>query len=79
LADAYISAGIVGENAREDAVHAAAAAVASADLIMSWNFRHIVRYDRIQGFNGVNVLSAYRALDIRCPLEVDYDEREEEL
>lgn len=72
LAEAYINAGALGEGSREDAVHVAAATVAGADLVLSWNFRHIVRYDRIRMFNGVNALKGYRPLDIRSPLEVDY-------
>lgn len=55
------------------------ATVARADLILSWNFKHIVRYDRIQKFNGVNLTRGYRAVDIRSPLEVDYDDEDEDI
>ncbi len=74
LAEAYIEAGVLGAASRMDALHVAAATVAGADLILSWNFKHIVCYDRIQLFNGVNILNGYRALDIRSPLEMDYDD-----
>ena len=74
LAKSYIEAGALGEASHMDALHVAAATVAGADLIVSWNFKHIVRYDRIQLFNGVNVLRGYRALDIRSPLEMSYDD-----
>lgn len=76
LADAYVSAGVVGEDSREDALHVAAASVAGADLLVSWNFRHIVRYDRVRQFNAVNALKGYRILDIRSPLEVSYGREE---
>jgi hypothetical protein len=76
LAEAYIAAGALGPSSRMDARHVAAATVAGADLVLSWNFRHIVRYDRIRMFNGVNVLKGYRPLDIRSPLEMG-DEGEE--
>ena len=76
LADAYLEARVVGETAREDAIHVAAASVAEADLILSWNFKHIVRFDRIRKFNGVNAVRGYRALDIRSPLEVEDDAEE---
>lgn len=79
LAEAYIAAGALGQPNRPDAMHVAAASVAGADLIISWNFEHIVRYDRIQKFNGVNAVKGYRALDIRSPLEIDYDDEEENL
>jgi predicted nucleic acid-binding protein len=54
LAEEYLQAGVLGESSRDDAVHVAAATVASADLILSWNFKHIVNFNRIRGFNGVN-------------------------
>ena len=76
LAQAYIQAGALGEASHLDALHVASATVAGADLILSWNFKHIVCYDRIQLFNGVNVLHGYRTLDIRSPLEMDYGDEE---
>jgi hypothetical protein len=76
LAKKYIEAGALGESSHMDALHVAAATVAGADLIVSWNFKHIVCYDRIQVFNGVNALHGYRILDIRSPLEMSYDDDE---
>lgn len=74
LADAYIAAGAIRAASRGDALHVAAATVAAADLVLSWNFKDIVRYDRVQQFNAVNMAKGYRTLDIRSPLEVDYGE-----
>ena len=45
----------------------------------NWNFAHIVRYDHIRMFNGVNVLKGYRSLDIRSPMEVAYDGESKDL
>ena len=70
LADEYVGAGVLGETSLGDALHVAAATVAGADLILSWNFRHIVNYNRIRGFNGVNVRMGYRAMIILSPREV---------
>jgi len=70
LADEYINAEVLGEASIADALHVAAATVANADLILSWNFRHIVNYDRIRGFNSVNVRMGYRAMTILSPREV---------
>lgn len=72
LAEAYMSAGILGRASRSDAIHVAAATVAEADLIVSWNFRHIVNLDRIAKYNAVNVLNGYRPIEIRSPAEVAY-------
>ena len=73
LADDYITSGILGHASIGDALHVAAATVAGADLILSWNFKHIVNYNRIRGFNGVNVRLGYRAMTILSPREMRDD------
>jgi predicted nucleic acid-binding protein len=42
LQEAYLAAGVVGEKWRDDALHVAAATVARAEVLVSWNFRHLV-------------------------------------
>jgi hypothetical protein len=77
LAQAYLDADILGQSSLADALHVAAATVAGADLILSWNFRHIVNYDRIHKYNGVNALKGYPAIEIHSPLEIgDADENQ---
>jgi len=77
LAHAYLDAGIIGRASEADAIHVAAATVARADLVLSWNFRHLVRYENIRKFNGVNAIRGYGTIDIRSPLEVGYVDDEE--
>ena len=48
LRNAYIKAGILGPKWIDDATHVAAATVARADAIVSWNFSHIVRLDKMK-------------------------------
>ena len=72
LADAYVAAGVLGKSSRSDAIHVAAATVGRADLIVSWNFKHIVNYDRIRKYNAVNLLNGYGLIEIRSPAEVAY-------
>ena len=72
LAQAYMDAGVLGGRHLADALHVAAATVARADLILSWNFRHLVNFDRVRKFNGVNALNGYQPIEIRSPLEVGY-------
>jgi hypothetical protein len=60
-----------------DALHVAAATVAGADLILSWSFRHIANFDRIRGFNSVNLVLGYRTMTILSHLEVAYAGRED--
>jgi len=74
LAEAYIDEEVLGKASQGDALHVAAATVADADLILSWNFKHIVNYDRIRGFNGVNLKHGYRTMSIMSPMEIDADE-----
>jgi hypothetical protein len=52
----------------------AAASVADADVIVSWNFRHIVNVIKIKEFNSVNLREGYKIIDIRSPRELIYEE-----
>jgi hypothetical protein len=70
LQERYLEAGILGETWRDDALHVAIATVARADLIVSWNFKHIVQVVKIRRFNSVNMMHGYQAVDIRSPREV---------
>lgn len=70
LQRAYISARILGKASLNDALHVAIATVAKADMIISWNFKHIVHFDKIRMFNAVNLKEGYGIIDIRSPLEV---------
>ncbi len=74
LQQQYISAGIVTEKSTEDALHVAIASVAKCDLIVSWNFKHIVHFEKIPKYNAVNVLNGYGQIGIYSPLEIiNYD------
>ncbi|MEI6085123.1 MAG: hypothetical protein WCS70_12585 [Verrucomicrobiota bacterium] len=67
LRDAYIAAGVVGRASREDAEHIAIASVAEVDMVVSWNFKHIVHFEKIAGFNAVNLLHGYKPLQVFSP------------
>ena len=70
LRDAYLAAGVVGPAHRNDAHHVALASIARANMIVSWNFKHIVHFDKIRGFNAVNLRDGYAPIAIYSPLEV---------
>lgn len=74
LAEAYIQEGVVSESNRVDAQHIAVATVYRVDILVSWNFHHIVKWSRIRAFNGVNLKRGYPQLEIRSPREVFYEE-----
>ncbi len=42
LADKYVNAKVVGKTSRADCQHIAMATLAYADVLISWNFKHIV-------------------------------------
>lgn len=77
LRDAYITTGVVTTKSINDAAHVAAATVARADAIVSWNFKHIVRLDKMRAYNQVNLLNGYGILTIVSPREVIFDESDE--
>ena len=70
LQGAYLSTGIVSLRWADDALHVALAVVAAADLIVSWNFRHIVHWEKGPLYNAVNRLRGYREVAIHSPSEV---------
>jgi predicted nucleic acid-binding protein len=75
LQQAYIVEGILSEKWYDDALHVALATVAECDIIVSWNFKHIVNFRKIPLFNAVNVLKGYHQIAIHSPLEViNYEE-----
>jgi hypothetical protein len=77
LAEEYIRQDVVSRRMLADAQHIAVATIARVDVLVSWNFRHIVNLDRIHGFNAVNLRSGYPMLEIRSPLEVWKDDNED--
>jgi predicted nucleic acid-binding protein len=75
LRSEYINAGVVSKKSLDDALHVAIATISGCDLIVSWNFKHIVHFEKIMKYNAVNVLNGYRHIRIHSPLEViNYDE-----
>ena len=74
LADKYISENVVGKTSRDDCIHIALATLNRADVLISWNFKHIVNLQRIRGNNSVNLKHNYPSIEIRSPKEmIDYE------
>jgi hypothetical protein len=74
LAQTYISEKALGKSSENDAYHIALASVNRLDCLISWNFKHIVNYDRIKIFHSINIRLGYPLIDIRSPLEFLRDE-----
>jgi predicted nucleic acid-binding protein len=77
LLEKYEARGVLDTRFRNDMLHIALATVAGVDVLVSWNFQHIVRLDKIQQFNGINLELGYKPLAIYSPREVTTYEREE--
>jgi putative zinc finger/helix-turn-helix YgiT family protein len=69
LRNNYERAGILGPKWIDDMTHVAAATVARVDAIVSWNFKHIVRLDKMIAYNQVNLQAGYGNLTIITPKE----------
>ena len=74
LADTYLAENVVGRTSRSDCFHIAMATINEVDILVSWNFKHIVNVKRIRGYNAVNMKLGYKIIDIRSPKEIIYNE-----
>lgn len=75
LADQYIEENVVNKTSRDDCIHIALATMNRADVLISWNFKHIVNLRRIRGYNAVNLKHGYPTIEIRSPQEmIDYED-----
>ena len=74
LTQAYIGEKALGKSSENDAYHIALASVNRLDCLISWNFKHIVNFDKIKMFNSINLRLGYPLIDIRSPLEFLKDE-----
>lgn len=74
LAQMYVDEKVVGETSIEDCYHIAMATINNVDVLASWNFKHIVNFTRIKGYNSVNLKNGYNLLEIRNPKDlIDYE------
>lgn len=74
LADQYQSRRILTPKFYADGLHIALATIAEVDVLVSWNFKHIVHWDKIRLFNAVNLEQGYKPLTIYSPREVARDD-----
>lgn len=70
LAQTYIEEKVVGETSLDDCIHIATATIHKVDLLVSWNFKHIVNVYRIRGYNSINLRLGYANLNIHSPKEI---------
>jgi predicted nucleic acid-binding protein len=70
LASKYIEEKVVGQTSFDDCLHIATATINKVDILVSWNFKHIVNVYRIRGYNSINLRMNHIPLEIRSPKEI---------
>jgi len=73
LAEEYVKEGMIPEKYRTDAFHIAAATFYELDMIISWNFQHIVKRKTIIKAEEINLRNGYKKVEIYSPSEVIED------
>ncbi len=68
LSALYFERGGLPPKSKEDALHIAIATVNNSDIILSWNFRHIVNLRAITAVEAVNIQEGYRVVRIMPPM-----------
>ena len=70
LAARYVQEGLIPPKFHDDALHLAIAVVHELDVLVSWNFEHLVKLKTRVGVNGLNRLLGYHEIEIVSPEEV---------
>ncbi|MCU0321642.1 MAG: hypothetical protein MUE72_04455 [Chitinophagaceae bacterium] len=70
LAQTYVNEKVVGETSLDDCIHIATATLSKVNVLVSWNFKHIVNIYRIRGYNSINLRLGYSILEIHSPKEI---------
>jgi predicted nucleic acid-binding protein len=67
IASRIIDIGILRQKSFDDCQHIAAAIISACDVIVSWNFKHIVNIRTIKGVRAITALEGYKDILILDP------------
>lgn len=67
VAQQIIDLGILTQKSLDDCIHIATAVVNACDIIVSWNFKHMVNIKTIRGVRAIANLQGYQPIDIIQP------------
>ncbi|MEW6482139.1 MAG: PIN domain-containing protein [bacterium] len=70
LADLYVRYKIIPLRDKGDALHIAIATLNMIDILVSWNFEHMVKRKTKLEVNAVNILQGYKTIEIVSPQEI---------
>jgi len=74
LARLYMTSGAMPPAAEDDARHLAVATVNGLHTVLSWNFHHMVNFERRRRINAINLREGFVLLDIVSPWEIVNEE-----
>ena len=70
LADIYLKEGVIPRKELNDALHLASSTINEIDVLVSWNFRHLVKRKTRIMVNLINTRYNYRNIEIVAPPEL---------
>ncbi len=70
LAEIYVNEGVIPQKYSTDGIHIAVATVNDLDIILSYNFQHIVKRKTIIMSSIINKREGYKSIEIYSPTEV---------
>lgn len=74
LAQKFLQFGAAPPSKVEDAQHVAVAVVNELDMLVSWNYRHLVNVRKREAFQHISAMNGYfKPLHIVNPMEVCHD------
>lgn len=76
LAEKFIDFGVLKRKSFDDCRHIASAILSGCDIIISWNFKHIVNVRTIRGIKVITTVEGYKDLLIYPPSAL-LEEKEE--
>ena len=68
LANDIVKTGILNEKSIEDCQHIAVALINNCDIILSWNFKHLVNVKTIDGVRALSMIKGYKNINILNPM-----------
>jgi len=66
-ADRIVSEGILTEKRYDDCLHIGCAVVSQCNMLLSWNFKHMVKVATVNGVRSINAMLGYHGIDIFPP------------
>jgi len=67
IAQEIIEEGILNQKSFDDCLHIASAILSDCNIIVSWNFKHMVNVDTINGIRKITFVKRYNNIDIYAP------------